>query len=116
MPRTGSSRWQEIHLTPIEFSLLRVLATNRGLLMTHRALLTEVWGPEYVDAMPLLRTHIANLRAKLAAGGQGEELHPHRRRNRLPLRQLSAAPGSCPARRWNLDEILIPELAFFMRA
>jgi two-component system KDP operon response regulator KdpE len=62
----------EIHLTPIEFSLLRVLATNRGLLMTHRALLTEVWGPEYVDAMPLLRTHIANLRAKLAAGGQGK--------------------------------------------
>jgi two-component system KDP operon response regulator KdpE len=63
---------QEIRLTPIEFSLLRVLATNRGLLMTHRALLTDVWGPEYVDAMPLLRTHIANLRAKLAAGGQGK--------------------------------------------
>ncbi|MFZ0042787.1 MAG: response regulator transcription factor [Solirubrobacteraceae bacterium] len=63
---------EEIHLTPIEFSLLRVLATNRGLLMTHRALLTEVWGPEYDDAMPLLRTHIANLRAKLAAGGQGK--------------------------------------------
>jgi two-component system, OmpR family, KDP operon response regulator KdpE len=63
---------QEIHLTPIEFSLLRVLATNRGLLMTHRALLVEVWGPEYHDAMPLLRTHIANLRAKLAAGGDGK--------------------------------------------
>jgi two-component system, OmpR family, KDP operon response regulator KdpE len=63
---------EEIRLTPIEFSLLRVLATNRGLLITHRALLTEVWGPEYGDAMPLLRTHIANLRAKLAAGGQGK--------------------------------------------
>jgi len=63
---------KEIRLTPIEFSLLRVLATNRGLLMTHRALLTEVWGPEYDDAMPLLRTHIANLRAKLAAGGRGK--------------------------------------------
>jgi two-component system KDP operon response regulator KdpE len=63
---------KEIRLTPIEFSLLRVLATNRGLLMTHRALLTEVWGPEYDDAMPLLRTHIANLRAKLAAGGGGK--------------------------------------------
>jgi two-component system KDP operon response regulator KdpE len=62
----------EIRLTPIEFSLLRVLATNRGLLMTHRALLTEVWGPEYSDAMPLLRTHIANLRAKLAAGDRGK--------------------------------------------
>jgi two-component system, OmpR family, KDP operon response regulator KdpE len=62
----------EIRLTPIEFALLRVLATNRGLLMTHRALLTEVWGPEYCDAMPLLRTHIANLRAKLAGGGRGK--------------------------------------------
>ncbi len=64
----------EIRLTPIEFSLLRVLATNRGLLMTHRALLTEVWGPEYDDAMALLRTHIANLRAKLAAGGLGKNV------------------------------------------
>jgi two-component system KDP operon response regulator KdpE len=58
----------EVRLTPIEFSLLRALATNRGLLMTHRKLLAEVWGPEYVDATPLLRTHIANLRRKLAAG------------------------------------------------
>jgi two-component system KDP operon response regulator KdpE len=38
--------------------------------MTHRALLIEVWGPEYHDATPLLRTHIANLRGKLATGGR----------------------------------------------
>ena len=36
---------QEVHLTPIEYELLRVLARNRGRLLTHRALLTEVWGP-----------------------------------------------------------------------
>jgi two-component system, OmpR family, KDP operon response regulator KdpE len=59
---------QEIRLTPIEFSLLRALVLNRGLLMTHRQLLVEVWGPEHADATPLLRTHIANLRAKLGAG------------------------------------------------
>jgi two-component system KDP operon response regulator KdpE len=58
----------EIRLTPIEFTLLRTLATNRGLLMTHHKLLGEVWGPEYADATPLLRTHIANLRRKLANG------------------------------------------------
>jgi two-component system KDP operon response regulator KdpE len=58
----------EVHLTPTEFSLLRVLVLNRGLLMTHRQLLTEVWGPEYSDATPVLRTHIANLRSKLQAG------------------------------------------------
>ena len=36
---------EEIHLTPIELDLLRTLVRNRGRLMTHRALLTEVWGP-----------------------------------------------------------------------
>ena len=35
---------EEIHLTPIEFDLLRVLARNRGRLLTHRVLLGEVWG------------------------------------------------------------------------
>jgi two-component system, OmpR family, KDP operon response regulator KdpE len=60
----------EVHLTPIEFSLLHLLAANRGLLMTHRQLLVEVWGPEYADATPLLRTHIANLRRKLQSGGR----------------------------------------------
>ena len=56
---------EEVHLTPTEFSLLRVLVVNRGLLLTHRQLLTEVWGLEYADATPVLRTHIANLRSKL---------------------------------------------------
>ena len=55
----------EVHLTPIEFALLRTLIANRGRLLTHRALLAEVWGPEYADATGLLRTHIANLRAKI---------------------------------------------------
>ena len=54
-------------MTPTEFALLRVLVLNRGLLLTHRQLLTEVWGPEYADATAVLRTHIANLRAKLHA-------------------------------------------------
>jgi two-component system KDP operon response regulator KdpE len=55
----------EVRLTPIEFSLLSILMRNRGRLLTHRALLTEVWGPEYADATSVLRTHIANLRAKI---------------------------------------------------
>lgn len=62
---------KEVHLTPIEFSLLRVLASNRGLLMTHRHLLVEVWGPQYEDATPLLRTHVANLRRKLQGEAPG---------------------------------------------
>jgi two-component system, OmpR family, KDP operon response regulator KdpE len=42
-----------------------VLAVNRGRLMTHRALLVEVWGPEYADDVQVLRVHIANLRRKI---------------------------------------------------
>jgi len=56
---------ESIHLTPIEFELLRVLVRNRGRLMTHRKLLAEVWGAEYVDDIQPLRTHIARLRAKI---------------------------------------------------
>jgi two-component system, OmpR family, KDP operon response regulator KdpE len=56
---------EEIHLTPTEFDLLRVLVRNRGRLLTHRALLTEVWGAEYADDVTVLRGHIANLRRKI---------------------------------------------------
>jgi two-component system, OmpR family, KDP operon response regulator KdpE len=61
---------EPVHLTPIEFDLLRALARNRGRLMTHRKLLLEVWGPEYVDDIQPLRTHIARLRAKIEPAPQ----------------------------------------------
>ena len=61
---------EEVHLTPIEYDLLRVLLRNRGRLMTHRALLTEVWGPGYADDTRVLRTHIANLRRKIEPPGE----------------------------------------------
>ena len=56
---------EDIHLTPIEFDLLRVLARNRGRLLTHRSLLQEVWGPAYVEDVATLRTNIARLRRKI---------------------------------------------------
>ena len=56
---------EEIHLTPTEFDLLRVLVRNRGRLLTQRALLTEVWGAEYADDVTVLRGQIANLRRKI---------------------------------------------------
>jgi two-component system, OmpR family, KDP operon response regulator KdpE len=55
----------DVHLTPIEFKLLRVLAQNRGRLLTHDALLRQVWGAAYTDARQTLRAHIANLRRKI---------------------------------------------------
>jgi two-component system, OmpR family, KDP operon response regulator KdpE len=63
--RTVRRDGEPVHLTPIEFDLLRVLARNRGRLLTHRALLTEVWGPGYAEDVQSLRTHIARLRAKI---------------------------------------------------
>ncbi len=58
---------EEIHLTPTEYDLLRHLILNRGRLLTHRALLREVWGPGYQDDTQVLRVHIANLRRKIEA-------------------------------------------------
>jgi two-component system, OmpR family, KDP operon response regulator KdpE len=54
-----------VHLTPTEYDLLGVLMQNRGRLMTHRALLREVWGPGYEDDTQVLRVHVANLRRKI---------------------------------------------------
>jgi two-component system KDP operon response regulator KdpE len=56
---------EEVHLTPKEFDLLRALARNRGRLMTHRELLTTVWGAGYVEDTQVLRAHVANLRRKI---------------------------------------------------
>ena len=61
---------EEVHLTPIEFDLLRTLVRHRGRLMTHRALLIEVWGPQYGDDTQVLRAHIANLRRKIEPTGE----------------------------------------------
>jgi two-component system KDP operon response regulator KdpE len=58
---------EPVHLTPIEFNLLRVLALNRGRLLTHRAVLIDVWGPEYADDVQVLRVHMSNLRRKIGA-------------------------------------------------
>jgi two-component system KDP operon response regulator KdpE len=69
--RTVRVNGSEVHLTPIEFDLLRTLARNRGRLMTHRSLLVEVWGPQYASDTQILRTHIANLRRKIEPAGEG---------------------------------------------
>ena len=71
--RSVSRDGEEIHLTPTEFGLLRTLIRNRGRLMTHRALLTEVWGPAYGEDTATLRTHVANLRRKIEPA-EGERL------------------------------------------
>jgi two-component system KDP operon response regulator KdpE len=63
--RTVSRDGAEVHLTPIEFDLLRQLAIHRGKLVTHRQLLREVWGPAYETETHYLRVHVAHIRSKI---------------------------------------------------
>jgi len=56
---------QEVHLTPIEYKLLAVLARHLGLVVTHRQLLREVWGPGHAEDSTYLRMFVRQLRQKL---------------------------------------------------
>jgi two-component system KDP operon response regulator KdpE len=56
-----------VHLTPIEYRILRVLAQNPGKLLTHRAILREVWGPAYGEESNYLHVYVSQLRKKLEA-------------------------------------------------
>jgi two-component system, OmpR family, KDP operon response regulator KdpE len=55
----------DIHPTPIEFRLITVLAAHLGMVVTHRQLLTEVWGPAYVSNTHYLRIYLKQIRDKL---------------------------------------------------
>jgi two-component system KDP operon response regulator KdpE len=56
---------EEIHLTPLEYELLTFMAQHPNRVLTHRHLLTKIWGNEYADDTHTLRVHIANLRNKI---------------------------------------------------
>jgi two-component system, OmpR family, KDP operon response regulator KdpE len=63
--RAVTMNGSQILLTPIEYDLLRVLAQNQGKLMTHPALLREVWGPAFQEESNYLHVHISHLRRKI---------------------------------------------------
>ena len=63
--RAVSAGGKPVHLTPHQYELLRVLAVNKGKLLTHRALLREVWGPGYGSESNLLHVNISQLRRKI---------------------------------------------------
>jgi two-component system KDP operon response regulator KdpE len=63
--RVVTHRGNEVHLTPTEFDLLRVLAANGGKVLTHRQLLERVWGAYAADNTQQLRVYINYLRRKL---------------------------------------------------
>lgn len=85
---------RSLHLTPIEFRLLTRLASQSGLVVTHRQLLKEVWGPNSVEQTQYLRVYMKQLREKL-------EPDPTRPRHLLTETgvgyRLVTAPFSDPA-------------------
>lgn len=64
---------KEVHLTPTEYDLLRVLVMESGKVLTHRQLLRQVWGPGYANDVHLLRVNVSNLRQKI----EPEPARPH---------------------------------------
>lgn len=56
---------EEIHLTPIEYKLLCLLAKNTGKVLTHNYILKEVWGSALPSDTPSLRVFMATLRKKI---------------------------------------------------
>ncbi len=64
---------EEIRLTPKEFELLAFLARNPDRVLTHRAILKEVWGPNAVDQPEHLWVLVAQLRKKI----EPDPSHPH---------------------------------------
>jgi two-component system KDP operon response regulator KdpE len=53
---------QTVHLTPIEYKLLSLLAQNAGKVLTHRQILKDVWGPAQTNQAHYVRVHMAELR------------------------------------------------------
>lgn len=56
---------KEIRLTPTEYELLRYLAVNAGMVLTHKQLLTQVWGSDFTPDIQYLRVYIGQLRKKI---------------------------------------------------
>jgi two-component system KDP operon response regulator KdpE len=56
---------EAVHLTPIEYRLLTVLAGHPGKVLTQRNLLREIWGPSYIESSHYLRVYVGHLRQKL---------------------------------------------------
>lgn len=56
---------KEVHLTPIEYKLLCLLARNTGKVLTHNYILKEVWGSDLASDLPSLRVFMATLRKKI---------------------------------------------------
>jgi two-component system KDP operon response regulator KdpE len=65
---------KEVKLTATEYSLLRLFVQHAGKVLTHRQILRDVWGPNYIEQTHYLRVYLAHLREKLEANPAQPEL------------------------------------------
>lgn len=63
-------RGELVHLTPTEYEILKVFLANPDRVLTDRALLQQVWGPEYGEEAHYLHVYMARLRRKIEADPQ----------------------------------------------
>lgn len=81
---------KEVHLTPIEYKLLCLLAKNTGKVLTHNFILTEIWGNTLPSDTPSLRVFMATLRKKIESDpGHPKYVQTHIGVGYRMLRQLS---------------------------
>jgi two-component system KDP operon response regulator KdpE len=64
----------EVKLTPKEFELLSFLARHAGRVLTHRQILTAVWGPAHTEDTQYLRVYIGQLRQKIEQSPDNPEV------------------------------------------
>lgn len=67
----------EMHLTPMEYKLLCLLAQNVGKVLTHTFITSKVWGSSMESDVASLRVFMATLRKKLEAGGEMQYIQTH---------------------------------------
>jgi two-component system KDP operon response regulator KdpE len=63
-----------VRLTPKEYELLEYMSRNVNRVLTHRMLLAQVWGPDYINDTHTLFVHMANLRSKIEANTENVKL------------------------------------------
>lgn len=63
--RRVAVRGNDVHLTPTEFDMLVFLFRNRNKVMTHRSMLTAIWGSNFAEQTEYLRVFVGNLRKKI---------------------------------------------------
>jgi two-component system KDP operon response regulator KdpE len=86
---TVTRRGEAIHLTPTESRLLMYLVSQKGRIVSHRELLTSVWGPEYAEEVGYLSVYIRYLRQKM----EDDPSDPHYIRTRWRMGYYFAGNG-----------------------